>query len=125
MVLVDIVKDYIKQHKVLFSSYLTFCCVSYIVKVLFTSKIYSKLFDPKQKFEDVIGKICILWAGLCVLYVVRLRLETAIVPDLLSFIRKRLFDNYIRNNEHRFNDSDVNLDLSKLISSGRRSPSSS
>lgn len=119
MGLIDIVKDYIKQNKVLFTSYLTFCCLSYIIKVLFTSKIYSKLFDPKQKFEDVIGKICMLWAGLCVLYVVRLRLETAIVPDFLSFIRKRLFENYIRNNEHRFNDSDVNLDLSKLLEVSR------
>ena len=115
MTLLEIVYDYIRSKRVLFSSYVIVCCVGYLVKVLVTSAIYSKLFDKNADFTEVIRQICAVWITLCVLYVVKSRLETILIPDLLGYLRTTLFDRYIRNNEVRFNDSDVSGDVTRIL----------
>ena len=115
MTFTELVKDYIKNNKRIFTAYVSVCCLVYMVKVLLTSFAYSRMFDEKEKFANVIKEICMVWILLCILYVLKLRVETILIPDFLSFIRKKLFSNYIKNNEHRFNDTDVSSDLNKII----------
>jgi len=115
MTLYDIVSDYIRKKKVLFSSYLIVCCAGYLVKVLVSSAIYSKLFEKDAKFDEVIKKICMVWVALCVLFVLKTRLETVLMPDFLGYLRTTLFDRYVRNNEVRFNDADVTGDVTKIL----------
>jgi len=115
MTLAEIVTEYIRSRKGLFVSYVITCCIVYIVKVLVTSFVYSDLFKKDADIQQVFKKICVVWILLCVLYVVKSRIETVIIPDLLSFFRLKLFSNYIRNNEVNFNDTDVTSDVTKIL----------
>jgi len=110
----EIVFDYIAHRKTLFNSFLVICCAVYLVKVLLTSHVYSKLFKG-DNFERVIKEICSVWVLLCVLYVIKSKIETAFLPDFLSYIRKKLFENYVKNNEVEFNDLNVTEDLQKIL----------
>ena len=111
----EIIDDYITNSKPLFLSYVSVCCLVYLVKVLLTSYVYSKLFEENANFFAIIKQICGVWVLLCVLYVVKSRLETKVVPDILSCIRRKLFKNYLKNNEVNFNDTDVSGDMNKLL----------
>lgn len=111
----DIIDDYITNSKPLFLGYVSVCCLVYLVKVLLTSYVYSKLFEENANFFAIIKQICGVWVLLCVLYVVKSRLETKVVPDILSCIRRKLFKNYLKNNEINFNDTDVSGDMNKIL----------
>lgn len=115
MTLLELVKEYIHKRKGLFTSYVIICCIVYIVKVLVTSSVYSELFDKNTDIPKTFKKICGVWITLCILYVVRSRIDTMIVPDFLTFIRKSLFANYIRNNGVNFNDTNVTVDVTKIL----------
>lgn len=115
MTLYEIVLDYIRQRKGLCISYVITCTIVYVVKVLVTSFIYSGLFKKDSDIQKVFKKICGVWVLLCVLYVTKSRIETVIIPDFLSFLRLKLFSNYIRNNEINFNDTDVTSDVTKIL----------
>jgi ABC-type multidrug transport system fused ATPase/permease subunit len=115
MTLYEIVLDYIRQRKGLYASYVITCCILYVVKVLVTSFVYSGLFKKDAVIEKVFKQICGVWVLLCVLYVTKSRIETIIIPDFLSFLRLKLFSNYIRNNEINFNDTDVTSDVTKIL----------
>jgi len=111
----EIIEDYITNSKPLFLGYVSVCCIVYIVKVLLTSYVYSKLFSENANFPVIIKEICGVWILLCVLYVVKSRLETKVVPDILSSVRRKLFKNYLKNNEVDFNDTDVSGDMNKIL----------
>jgi ABC-type multidrug transport system fused ATPase/permease subunit len=111
----EIIDDYIANSKPLFLGYVSVCCLVYLVKVLLTSYVYSKLFEENANFFAIIKEICGVWVLLCILYVVKSRLETKVVPDILSCIRRKLFKNYLKNNEVNFNDTDVSGDMNKIL----------
>jgi hypothetical protein len=113
--LYEIAIDYMRQRKGLCISYVITCTIVYVVKVLVTSFVYSGLFKKDTDIQKVFKKICGVWVLLCVLYVTKSRIETIIIPDFLSFLRLKLFSNYIRNNEINFNDTDVTSDVTKIL----------
>lgn len=118
MVLVDLIKDYISENKTEFYSYIAICCVSYFVKVIITSIIYGQFFEnnvSKEDFIRIIRNICIIWIILSVLYIIQLRLEYIVIPNFLSYIRKRIFKNYIAMNETHFNDSNITDDVNNIL----------
>ena len=115
MTLYEIVLDYIRQRKGLYASYVITCSIVYVVKVLVTSFVYSGLFKKDVDIKKVFKRICGVWVLLCVLYVTKSRIETVLIPDFLSFLRLKLFSNYIRNNEFNFNDTDVTSDVTKIL----------
>lgn len=115
MTLYEIVLDYIRQRKGLYVSYVITCSIVYVVKVLVTSFVYSGLFKKDADIKKVFKQICGVWVLLCVLYVTKSRIETVLIPDFLSFLRLKLFSNYIRNNEINFNDTDVTSDVTKIL----------
>ena len=119
MTLFEIVADYIRQHKTLFYSYVVVCCLGYIIKVLVSSAVYSRLFKEDANFDSVVKDICKVWVSLCVLYVIRTRIETTLMTDLLGYLRMALFDRYIKNNEFKFNDTDVSGDVAKILEVSR------
>jgi ABC-type multidrug transport system fused ATPase/permease subunit len=111
----ELVREYINNRKTLFSSYLVVSCLSYLVKVLLTSFVYSKLFSEGAEFKKIIKEICGVWVLICILHAIKSKIEASLIPDFLSHIRKKLFENYIKNNEVDFNDSDVSGDLGKIL----------
>jgi len=111
----EIINDYIAKNKGLFLGYVSVCCLVYLVKVLLTSYVYSKLFEENANFFAIIKEICGVWVLLCILYIVKSRLETKVIPDILSCIRRKLFKNYLKNNEVNFNDTDVSGDMNKIL----------
>ena len=115
MTLYEIVLDYIHKRKIWIVSYAITCSAAYVVKVLVTSFVYSGLFKKDSDLKKVFKQICSVWVLLCTLYIVRSRLETVIIPDFLSFLRLKLFSNYIRNNEINFNDTNVTSDVTKIL----------
>jgi len=113
--IIEIVKEYIQKHKTLFYSYLLICCLSYIIKVFITSIAYSKLFNKNANIPIIIRNICFIWISICVIYVIKVRLETEIFSEFLSFIRFKMFDFYLNVNEYNFNDTCISSDVSKLL----------
>jgi ATP-binding cassette subfamily B protein len=101
------------------TAYIVTCCVLYVVKVLVTSFVYSGLFKENGNLPETFKQICSVWVLLCVLYVTKSRIETFLIPDLLSYFRSKLFANYIRNNEFKFNDTDVSSDVTKIMETTR------
>lgn len=118
MSLLKLVKDYINENRVSFYSYIFICCVGYFVRVIVTSLIYGQFFETnvgKEDFLRVIKNICLVWISLSVLYVIQLRLEYKVVPDFISYIRKKIFRNYIIVNETNFNDSNITDDVNNIL----------
>lgn len=118
MSLLKLVKDYINENRVSFYSYIFICCVGYFVRVIVTSLIYGQFFETnvgKEDFLRVIKNICLVWVSLSVLYVIQLRLEYKVVPDFISYIRKKIFRNYIIVNETNFNDSNITDDVNNIL----------
>ena len=118
MSLLKLVKDYINENRISFYSYVFICCVGYFVRVIVTSLIYGQFFETNVGQEDflrVIKNICLVWVSLSVLYIIQLRLEYKVVPDFISYIRKKIFRNYIIVNETNFNDSNITDDVNNIL----------
>ena len=112
---IQIVKDYINHNKAIFYTYVFLCCLMYMIKVIVMSKVYSKLFDKNSDIETAIKYICITWVTICVLYIIKLRIETHVTLNFLSVIKHAIFSFYIKNNEYNFNDSTVNMDVGRIL----------
>ena len=115
MTFVEIVKDYIKQNSVKFYFFIGLCSVVYITKVLLTSILYSKFFEKDPDFSKIIKRVAFIWVVLCLLYIIKSRIEASIMPDFLSYIRRRLFEKYIKSNETHLNEKDVSSDLNRIL----------
>ena len=112
---IQIVKDYINRNKAIFYTYVFLCCLMYIIKVIVMSNVYSRLFNKNSDIETTIKYICITWVTMCILYVIKLRIETQVTLDFLSTIKHNIFSFYIKNNEYNFDDSNVNMDVGRIL----------
>ncbi len=112
---INIIKDYISEHKPLFFSFLGVCCISYIIRVIVMSRVYGELFNKQSYIPNVIKTICIIWITISFLYVVKSRIEMILVPDFLSYIRYRVFSFYLKVNEYNYNDTSISADVTRLL----------
>jgi ABC-type multidrug transport system fused ATPase/permease subunit len=112
---IQIVKDYINHNKSIFYTYVFLCCLMYIIKVIVMSNVYSRLFNKNSDIETTIKYICITWITICVLYVIKLRIETQVTLSFLSKIKHDIFSFYIKNNEYNFDDNNVNTDVARIL----------
>ena len=119
MAIKNILYDYIYSNKTIFFTYISVCCILYILKVIGTAVVYFQLFDNDKNFNSVVKNIILLWTALYVFYISKIKLEKIIFPNLLAHLRKKLFENYIISNEYNFNDSDISSDLSKMLDISR------
>lgn len=103
-----------------FYLYLFICCLSYLLQVFGSSYVYKKFFnkDINQNFDKVFKKVCMLWISLFILYIMKSKTESFLMPDIVSFIRKEVIINYLINNELNFSDKDTEKDAYKLIDFG-------
>ena len=118
MGLIQLIKEYVDENKTLLYSYILVCSIGYFIRVIITSLVYGQFFDENIKKEDflsVIKNICIVWVFICIFYVIKIRLEYQVIPKFLSFIRKKLFRNYIVMNETNFNDSNITDDVNNIL----------
>jgi len=115
MKIICIIKDYISQNKTVFFTYLLICCLFYLVKVFIMSFIYEKLFSKNSDIPKVIRNICFVWVFICVIYLIKIRLETKLFSEFLCYIRSKIFEFYLKVNEYNFNDSCISTDVSKLL----------
>lgn len=118
MSLMQLVKEYVEENKALLYSYILVCSIGYFIRVIITSIVYGQFFHDnttKEDFLKIIRNICIVWVLICVFYVIKIRLEYKVIPQFLSFIRKKLFRNYIVMNETNFNDSNITDDVNNIL----------
>jgi ATP-binding cassette subfamily C protein len=115
MKFINIIKDYISEHKALFYSFIVLCCISYIIRVLVMSRAYGELFNKKANIPNVIKIICAIWVSISVLYVFKSRIEMILIPDFLSYVRHRVFTFYLEANEYNYNDTTISADVSRLL----------
>ena len=118
MGLMQLVKEYVAENRTLLYSYILVCSIGYFIRVIITSVVYGQFFDEnikKEEFLHIIRNICIIWVLICIFYVIKIRLEYQVIPRFLSFIRKKLFQNYIVMNETNFNDSNITDDVNNIL----------
>ena len=103
-----------------FYLYLFICCLSYLLQVFGSSYIYKKFFnkDISHNFDKVFKQVCMLWISLFILYIMKSKTESYLIPDIVSFVRKEVIINYLINNEANFSDKYVEKDVYKLIDFG-------
>ena len=118
MGLIELVKQYVEENRALVYSYILVCSVGYFIRVIITSLVYGQFFDDnttKEDFPSIIRNICIVWVLISIFYIIKIRLEYQVIPRFLSFIRKKLFRNYIVMNETNFNDSNITDDVNNIL----------
>ena len=118
MALMRLVQEYVHENRPLIYSYILACSISYFIRVIITSIVYGQFFEEnikKEQFLNIIRNICIVWVFICIFYVIKIRLEYKVIPKFLSFIRKKLFQNYIVMNETNFNDSNITDDVNNIL----------
>lgn len=103
-----------------FYLYLFICCLSYLLQVFGSSYVYKKFFnkDISHNFDKVFKQVCMLWISLFILYIMKSKTESYLIPDIVSFVRKEVIINYLINNESNFSDKYVEKDVYKLIDFG-------
>lgn len=103
-----------------FYLYLFICCLSYLLQVFGSSYVYKKFFnkDISHNFDKVFKQVCMLWISLFILYIIKSKTDSYLIPDIVSFVRKEVIINYLVNNEENFTDKDVEKDVYKLIDFG-------
>lgn len=108
------------ENNPVFYLYLFICSLSYILQVFGSSYVYKKFFkkDITENFDKVFKQICILWISLFILYVLKSKTETIIIPDIVMFSRNEMITKYLRTTEYNFNDRDVEKDSVKLFDFG-------
>ena len=79
--------------------------------------IYSNIMDLKdgENFIDIIKQICILWVFMSIIYIIKLKIENNLFPEFLSFVRKKLFRNFLEKNKINFNDANVSTDITRIF----------
>jgi len=116
MIFYELTQKYISVNKKNFWSYIIICSISYILKVIVTPIIYSKIVDVSiNNFSIILKEIATLWVILGVFYIIKMRLENSIFPEFLSFIRQELFKNFLDKNKTDFNDSNVSADITRIF----------
>lgn len=113
--LIEIIKDYISENKIMFFSYIFICCFGHFVRVIVAPIFYSKFFKEDSEFLPTIKQVCLVWILLSIIYIFLLRLQYKVVPDFLAYIRSRLIKDYITMNETNFNDSDFSGDVNNIL----------
>lgn len=115
----DLFLTFIKQNSI-FYFYLLICSFSYIVQVFASSFVYKKFFrkDITDNFDIVFKQVCFLWISLFILYIMKSKTESVIIPELVSYARKQVIINYLKTNERIFSEKNVERDAMKLIDFG-------
>lgn len=110
---------FIRQNST-FYIYSFICSLSYILQVFGSSIVYKKFFDKNisHHFDRVFKQVCILWISLFILYILKSKTESYIIPDIVSYVRREIIMNYLYTNEQCFNDKDTEKDAMKLVDFG-------
>ena len=103
-----------------FYIYSFICSLSYILQVFGSSMVYKKFFEKNisHHFDSVFKQVCILWISLFILYILKSKTESYIIPDIVSYVRREIIMNYLYTNENHFNDKDTEKDAMKLVDFG-------
>ena len=108
--------DYIELNKPLFWTYIIISSITYIIKVVITSIIYSKLLDLKEThFLSIIKQICILWMIQAIFYITKTTIENKLFPEFLSYTRQQLFNLFLQKNKTDFNDANISSDITRIL----------
>ena len=112
----EMIKDYISMRKVSLCSFLVLTCVTFVCKVLITANLYSRLSDENIDFKNTVIKIGMIWTFIVTMQTIKSYFQTTIVSDFTCFMNKKFFENYVRNNEVIFDDSERSADLQLILS---------
>lgn len=111
--------NFIKNNSI-FYLYIMICCLSYIIQVFGSSQVYKKFFSSNitKNFDSVFNQICILWISIFILYILKSKIESIVIPDMLVYVRKEIINNYMNTNSKFFSEKDMEKDSVKIIDFG-------
>jgi len=116
MIFIDLCTSYIKKHPALFYTYILIATLSFLIKILVTPMIYSKITNIQDtNFSNILKDIATLWVVVGIVYIIKVRMENKLFPEFLSFVRTSLFRNFIEKNKTNFNDSSVTADITRIL----------
>ena len=100
MIFIDLCTSYIKTHPALFYTYILIATLSFLIKILVTPMIYSKITNIEDNnFAKILKDIATLWVVVGIVYIIKVRMENKLFPEFLSFVRTSLFRNFIEKNK--------------------------
>ena len=111
--------NFIKDNNT-FYLYIIICSLSYILQVFGSSHVYKNFFkqDISKNFDFVFKQICVLWISIFILYIIKSKAESIIIPDMLVYIRKEIIYNYMTTNVKFFSEKDLEKDFLKILDFG-------
>lgn len=115
MGLAEIIKEYISHRQKSLFSFLILTCVTFICKVLVTANLYSRLSNENIDFKNTVIKICMIWTFIVTMQSIKSYVQSNIVSDFNGYMNRKFFENYIRNNEVLFDDSERSADLQLIL----------
>ena len=116
MIFIDLCTSYIEKHPALFYTYILIATLSFLIKILVTPMIYSKITNiADTNFAHILKDIASLWVIIGIVYIIKVRIENKLFPEFLSFVRTSLFRNFIEKNKTNFNDSSVTADITRIL----------
>jgi ABC-type multidrug transport system fused ATPase/permease subunit len=83
---------------------------------MITANLYSRLSDENIDFKNTVIKIGMIWTFIVTMQSIKSYFQTKIVSDFTCFMNKKFFENYVRNNEIIFDDSERSADLQLILS---------
>jgi ATP-binding cassette subfamily B protein len=115
----EIMFDYIIENKKLVTSFILVGSLIYIIRVIVLSSFYSKFMKDTDNFKNNLKNVMYIWICLCILYVIKNKVETQLYSDVLFHMRNTMYAKYIKYNYHFFNDKNPQSDVIVLFDAAR------
>jgi len=109
--------EFIEEHASLVRWYVICAALSYILMTVVAPLVFNKIggIDLKQKIWHILVPIAFMWLVLVALYCIKIFLSHNLIPNLVSFLKKRLFELYLEKHESHFNESEVTAHMTQLF----------
>lgn len=117
MVFWSLLMEFINKYSSQVQLYILCSSISYVLLTVVSPMLLSKVgtINIKENFNPILIPIAIIWLTLIVLYCIKVFISHNLIPNLNSFLKKRLFELYLEKHENNFNESEVTAHMTRLF----------
>ena len=124
MIYKELVRDYIRQNRLLISFFIIVTLLTFPVESILIPELYGRLYTgvgSRRTPEGVkrIGKLIMViigvWLVIQLFYFLKNRLNSKILPKYLEFTRKKLFVKIIENYETNYKDIEISKTIARIF----------
>lgn len=124
MIINNLFFNYLSQRKGLFVLYLLVVFLTFPAETLVISRLYSELFSSIRKGDSkshiyIITGIIVTWLIIIGFYYAKSQLYSTIIPDYLSFIRKKIFTKTIEFYKNNYQDIKIGKFITRVLGLAR------